>query len=196
LDAARGHDVDCILLAGDVFDHNSVDKATLARTRRVLDSAPCPIVILPGNHDALVAGSVYERMPDGSPAKVAVLGLSSPDSVMFESLDLEVVGEPHRGFDYPPLRLAARARTTRYQVFMAHGQLLREERDRRRSWVFTLDEIRACTADYVALGHWDTQMRLSEDVPAYYSGSPRSAGSALLVTLGAGEPRVLPVPVR
>jgi len=63
---AAEHRVDFILIAGDVFDDHSVSRTDVAvRTFAILEgsSNSCPVFIIPGNHDPLVPGGVWERDP-------------------------------------------------------------------------------------------------------------------------------------
>jgi DNA repair exonuclease SbcCD nuclease subunit len=57
--------VDFILVAGDVFDDHSVSRKDATRAYPLLESsgAACPVFIIPGNHDPLVPGGVWERDP-------------------------------------------------------------------------------------------------------------------------------------
>src|SRR5262249_42340842 len=57
--------VDFILIAGDVFDDQSVSRADSSRAFPILESAPntCPVFIIAGNHDPLVPGGVWDRDP-------------------------------------------------------------------------------------------------------------------------------------
>lgn len=52
---------DLLLVAGDLFDHNRVDEDLLEFVRAQFWRLPIPIVVLPGNHDCLVPGSVFSR---------------------------------------------------------------------------------------------------------------------------------------
>src|SRR2546423_9364547 len=55
--------VDFVLIAGDLFDDAAVDNMTARRAFDILDSFPVPIFVLPGNHDPLQAGGVWEQSP-------------------------------------------------------------------------------------------------------------------------------------
>ncbi len=125
------------------------------------------------------------------PENVHVLGITDAQ-LRLPDLGLAVWGRPH--LDYgdmtplhdPPTRLG------RSQVAMAHGHYVAhrppaEERFR-PSWLIGDDEIAATGADYVALGHWNRAARVgAPHAPAYYSGSPDSAGTVNLVVLEDGE---------
>jgi len=188
LATARAVGADLLLLAGDTFDNNRVRAGTLERTAGMLAAAPMPIVLLPGNHDPALAGSVFHRGGLDEIAGVSVLGLTHPEAVAFPEYGLEIWGHAHVDYeDMPPLR-GPRPRTTRWQVAMAHGHF-EWRRDRanplRPSWLFSEDDIEATAADYLALGHWDRAAAVGDGtVPAYYSGSPELAGTINLIRLG------------
>lgn len=52
-------DVDFILVAGDLFDNNNVDKQLLNTVSKIFQSTSVPIYIIPGNHDPLTLDSLY-----------------------------------------------------------------------------------------------------------------------------------------
>ncbi len=54
-------EVDALLIAGDLFDHNRVPDETIAFTQAQLRRLQRPVVILPGNHDCLYTNAVYDR---------------------------------------------------------------------------------------------------------------------------------------
>lgn len=182
---------DVLLLAGDVFDHNRLPVAFLDEAGRSLAEAGRPLVILPGNHDCLVADSVYRRGRLAEPENVSVLGMSpgtssEEESVIFPRLDLEIWGRPHLEYtDMTPLA-GPRPRSTRWQIAAAHGHWVQGPHDLHRAYRIHDDDIAACGADYVALGHWDRAAEAGDGrVPAYYSGSPSYAGTVNVVRFGA-----------
>jgi DNA repair exonuclease SbcCD nuclease subunit len=200
LATARWLAADVVLLAGDVFEHNRLASDIVARTADVLAEAGMPVVMLPGNHDPAIDGSVYRRGVCRAP-NVCVLGITHAEAVLFPDLDLEVWGNAH--FDYgnaPPLR-TVRPRRTRWQIAMAHGHYdgsLDVGATHRPSWLISDADIAATGADYVALGHWNRAVRVGNGaVKAYYSGSPELAGTVNLVRLAAdGTVEVAREPIR
>ena len=180
---------DVVLLAGDTFESNQLRRAILDRARELLADADCPVVILPGNHDPALAGSVFVRGRFAELPNVSVLGVTHDEAVPFPLLDLEIWGHAHRDYiSMAPLR-GPRPRSTRWQVAMAHGHYeppATRAHPLRPSWVFSDEEIAATAADYLALGHWDRAVRVGDGaVPAYYSGSPDLAQTVNLVRLTA-----------
>jgi DNA repair exonuclease SbcCD nuclease subunit len=185
VDAALELAVDLVLLVGDTFDDNRVGPARVASFVEHLGRLPVPVVVLPGNHDPYMDGSVYHRteLPD----HVTVLTDGSGTSVTFPHLGVELWGRPHLSFaDQRPLQGLPPRGELPFQIALAHGHLVRYEEDLHRSYLITSEEIAACDRDYLALGHWDVQRDVSAGaVTAWYSGSPKRYASSALVTLSA-----------
>jgi DNA repair exonuclease SbcCD nuclease subunit len=59
--------VDVVLVAGDVFETNAVADDTLRRTLNQMQAFKGPWVLLPGNHDAALADSVWTGNRSDSP---------------------------------------------------------------------------------------------------------------------------------
>ncbi len=56
---AKDENCQFMLVSGDAFESNQVDRKTVARALEALKEVPVPVFILPGNHDPLNAASVY-----------------------------------------------------------------------------------------------------------------------------------------
>jgi DNA repair exonuclease SbcCD nuclease subunit len=197
--AANDVSADVLLLAGDTFEHNRLPIGILELATECLSDARLPVVILPGNHDPLTAGSVYERGRLVELPNVHVIGLSRSNSVILESLDLEIWGNAHMDYgDMRPLRDPP-PRRTRWQVAAAHGHIAEPPYPERYrpSWLMSQRDVHGTGADYLALGHWDRSKCISTDpVAAYYSGSPRLTGAVNVVSFfGEGSIRVTRQPV-
>jgi DNA repair exonuclease SbcCD nuclease subunit len=185
LHAAGRLKADVVVLAGDTFDCHRLPIAFLHRAAAVISSAAMPVVLLPGNHDPLVAGAVYHHGALAESANLHVIGLTDEESVLFGDLGLEIWGRPHRDYgDMIPLE-RPRPRSTRWQIALAHGHYMAVP-DRtsrlRPSWLIGDDELAATGADYIALGHWNRPAKVGA-VAAYYSGSPEYAGTVNVVRL-------------
>jgi DNA repair exonuclease SbcCD nuclease subunit len=201
LAAARAHDADIVLLAGDTFDNNRVPAPVLDRAGQLFADAGIPVVILPGNHDPALPNCVFERGRYGSIPSVSIFGITHEEAVAFPGHDLEIWGHAHRDYEnMAPLR-GPRTRTTRWQIAMAHGHYEPPHNlatPLRPSWLFSDEHIAETRADYLALGHWDRPAQVGDgSVPAYYSGSPDLAKTVNVIRLTAeGEVIVSREPLR
>ncbi len=189
LACARASGAAIVLLAGDTFDNNRVPSQVIDRAGRLLADAGMSVVILPGNHDPALPDCIYVRGGYAGIPNVSVLGVTHDEAVAFPAHAVEIWGHAHRDYDnMVPLR-GPRARTTRWQIAVAHGHYEPPHNlatPLRPSWLFSDDAIAATEADYLALGHWDRAVRVGNGVvPAYYSGSPELAQTVNLIRLTA-----------
>lgn len=187
LDAARTVEADLVLLAGDTFDNGRVAPSIGRRAAEMLEQAPMPVVLLPGNHDPAMADSMFHRSGIVDVPNARVIGLTASHSQVLSSLDLEIIGRPHTSYgDMHPLPDAG-PRTSRWQIIMAHGHYVPPEEweeQSHRSWRISDAALAATSADYVALGHWDRPARVGNGhVEAYYSGSPDLARTVNVIRL-------------
>ena len=179
IDFARDVNVDLVLIAGDLFDHNRVDEEAVVFAQDQLQRLDCPAVILPGNHDCLQADGIYRRH-DFSAACENVRVICDPDgqSITFPDLDLRLWGrgmEAHEPGFHPLAHLPARdASPTRWHVAMAHGFFYEDFEAPERSSPILASEIRETDWDYVALGHKHVMADHSQGgVAAWYPGTPQ-----------------------
>ena len=194
LKTARAAAADLVLLSGDVFEHNRLPMDVLRRTAGLLADAPFPVVMLPGNHDPLMPGSVWCRGDLAGVDGVHVLG-ADEEAVRFADFDLTIWGRPHRDYDDMAPLAGPRPRATRWHVAAAHGHFVERrppDGTPAPSWLISRDEIDAAGADYVALGHWNLPRRVGGDrAQAHYSGSPDTAKTVNLARLtGTGNVEV------
>jgi DNA repair exonuclease SbcCD nuclease subunit len=187
LETARAARADIALLVGDIFEHNRLPREIVDQAARVLGDAGMEVVILPGNHDPVMEGSVWHRGALSEPGNVHIIGVTHDAAVPFPDLDLEIWGRPHTDYDdMAPLR-RPRKRRTRWLLAAAHGHYepVPDRRVAARSaWLFGDADIAATGADYLALGHWNRPVRVGNGaVPAWYSGSPEYAGTVNIVRL-------------
>lgn len=194
LKTAHAAAADLVLLSGDVFEHNRLPMDVLRRTAGILADAPFPVVMLPGNHDPLMPGSVWCRGDLAGVDGVHVLG-ADEEAVRFTDFDLTIWGRPHRDYDDMAPLAGPRPRATRWHVAAAHGHFVERkppDGTPAPSWLISRDEIDAAGADYVALGHWNLPRRVGGDrAQAHYSGSPDTAKTVNLARLtGTGNVEV------
>lgn len=187
LNAAREVAADVVLLCGDTFDCHNIPVDLARRAGELVREAGMPVVLLPGNHDPAIEEAIWEPGGLTGVGNLHILGVTHDEGVVFDHLDLEIWGRPHRDYgDMIPLEFT-RARRTRWQIAMAHGHydpVPDRSRRPRASWLIGDDEIHATGADYLALGHWNRAIKVGAgSVPAYYSGSPDYAQTVNIVRL-------------
>lgn len=84
-----------VVVCGDVFETNQVDRQTIRRALDVLRRTAIPVYLLPGNHDPLDAGSVFrsKTFAESRPANVTVLDSEVPVDA---APGVQIVGAPWR----------------------------------------------------------------------------------------------------
>lgn len=187
VDLAVSKEADIIIIAGDLFDHNRIDPATVELALRELLKALVPVIILPGNHDCLIPNSVYQ------PAYFSKLGPNiriftnrEGERFSFPELDLAIWGKPidSYGGDAHPMAGIPPRGAERWQIAVAHGYFASDLTGQFFSFPISQEEITQSGCDYIALGHWETFRCVSNDsVKAYYSGSASDTGIVALVDL-------------
>lgn len=198
-----------VVVTGDVFEHNQVERQTILRACEALKRIPVPVVLLPGNHDALEPGSLWTsaQWTAHAPEHVTVLTDTLPLEIV---PGVEIVGAPWRSRrplsdpaapGYAELKPAP-AGTTR--ILLAHGQLTSLSGG--MSDVPTIDQtaLEAAVADgrlhYVGLGDRHSTTQVTERI--WFSGTQEVTapeethpGNVLRVTIGAGAIEVEPIRV-
>lgn len=169
VELAKREAVDFVLLAGDVFEHHDIDEAVVRKTVAVLDSfAPIPVFVLPGNHDPLLAGGVWDRQ---SWQRVGdhVRLLREATEVLVQD-DVALYPSPLRQKQstldptawMPPREQADR----RIRIGIAHGSL--DMLPERANFPIASTRVDEAGLDYLALGDWHGFVRYGR---AVYSGT-------------------------
>ena len=173
---ARERGAEFIVVAGDVFEHNSLESSTFGRAQEVLRSLPVPVYLLPGNHDPLVADSILARAAevDG----VHVITDSEPVEV---AEDVELIGAPllakHAAEDLCARAVRGLEPTERVRVLVGHGAVegFGEEDTASVIDIGALEPLLGHGAlDYVALGDTHSTHSLGQTGRIWYSGSPET----------------------
>ena len=178
IDCARDVNVDVVLIAGDLFDHNRVSDATVDFAQHQLRRLHCPAVILPGNHDCLQADGIYSRHDfDAACSNVRLIRDPNGQTLTFPDMDLQIWGramEVHEPGFHPLAQLPVpTAGPPHWHVAMAHGFFYEDFEIPERSSPVLASEIRESGRHYVALGHKHVMADHSQDgVTAWYPGTP------------------------
>ena len=201
-EAAQTYSVDFVLVAGDTFEDNGVNRALVQRVADVLSNFAVPVYVLPGNHDPLVPGSVWEHPVWKSTGAVTILREEAPVEVPGGLLYACPVRRKHSDTD--PTAWINASETKEIRIGVAHGTvegIQQEEPD----YPIPRDAAIRAGLDYLALGHWhSTATYPAPDgaVHMAYSGTheatkfgERDSGNVLIVDIpGAGiSPKITPV---
>lgn len=174
LAVARREAVDVVLVVGDLFDSARMSEATLDWTAAQLDALPCPVVILPGNHDVHDDRSVHHRF-DVSSRCARVHFIDDHDGRLVEvpGTDLVVWGRAMAEHEpgYLPFAGLPPAPAGRWSVAAGHGLVMDDGPSHRSSPIFASD-LAAVQWDYVALGHVHRYQEVRDaPTPVRYSGA-------------------------
>ena len=178
--------VDLVIIAGDFFDHNRVDDNLVSFTIEQLRRLPVSVVILPGNHDPLVPGSVYHRVElwkDAGNIRI----FQVPEGETFTLPGLSVWGRPltsYAGMLQPLAGASQNQGGRQWHIAVAHGYYVGSGPPSFSSYDVGWEEIVSSRQDYIALGHVAIfRCVCDEPVKAYYSGGPPICGTVNIVNL-------------
>ncbi len=197
---AKEEDCRFMVVCGDVFESNMVDRKTVLRALEALKDVPVPVYLLPGNHDPLNAASVYRSSTflARKPGHVHVLEDSNPVRV---DGSFEIVGVPWTS-KRPLEDLVSRATGNLepakdiIRICVAHGIVDSLSPDPDDPAAISLGVIEKAIAQkkihYLALGDRHSLTEVGNSGCVWYSGTPESTdynetqpGFALITTINA-----------
>lgn len=152
---AKSEKVDFVVLAGDLFEDHNVDESVVRRTVAVLESfAPIPVFVLPGNHDPLVPGGIWERQ-SWQRIGAHVTLLKNAEEVQFRD-DVVLYPAPlsqKQSTIDPTVSMPSRvAGDERIRIGIAHGSL--DILAKPGNFPITPTRAEDAGLDYLALGDW------------------------------------------
>jgi DNA repair exonuclease SbcCD nuclease subunit len=193
VDRVIEEDADLFLIAGDLFDSNRVHDSGIEFVHRELARVPCPVVLIPGNHDCYDHRSIYKKVDFGS-VGAHVYPLTAEEGATIELPHLHATvwgkGLVEHDHKYRPLAGVPARHRDYWHIGMAHGYFVDEE-EMQRSSLITPEEIAQSGLDYLALGHVHVFTDLCHgETRACYPGTPaplhlgvNDGGSVALITL-------------
>jgi len=196
---ARDHDVDSILVAGDTFEDNAVDRVLVQKAADILAGFGGPVYLIPGNHDPMVPGSVWQHPAWRSHTNLRVLSERKPIGVPGGVLYPCPLFEKHSRKD--PTGWIDRQDADGIALGIAHGSVEGVSQDE-LDYPIARDAPRRAGLDYLALGHWHSTATYADStgvVRMAYSGThettkfgERDSGNALLVEIDqrGAEPQI------
>ena len=200
-EAARDHQADIIVIAGDTFDAETPPAKTINRALRVMADVPnVTWVLMPGNHDSLAAVELWERIAREAPDN---LHLALTPEVIEIGEDLAILPCP------PTVRAPGMDLTAwtahcetpgRIRIGLAHGGVVDFGSEAASPAIIPPNRAETAGLDYLALGDWHGQMQLTPRT--WYAGAPEPdsfkdhpPAGALLVDIAApgAVPHVTPI---
>lgn len=192
---AASEGAQAVLVAGDVFDAQTVSDKTVRQLFQALEGWSGPWVLLPGNHDAALAESVWSRAQRLGVVPPHVHLMLKPEVLLLPEAGLAVLPAPltqrHTHHDLTAWFDAAETPAGLLRVGLAHGSvtgILAEDIDSANP--IAPDRAVRARLDYLALGDWHGARQI--DARTWYSGTPEpdrfrnnEAGLALRVHIDA-----------
>ncbi|MFG1461745.1 DNA repair exonuclease [Xanthobacter sp. DSM 24535] len=185
-----------VLLAGDTFDTETPSSSVLRQALSVMAShATLRWVLLPGNHDSLLAEELWNAIRANLPPNVTLASETAPLPLESGFVLLPAPCNVRRpGRDLTDWMDGAVTPEGSLRVGLAHGPVQTFSEEATGANIIAPDRAARAGLDYLALGDWHGSMRIGERT--WYSGTPEpdrfkhsAPGRALLVTVdGPGAP--------
>lgn len=192
IEVAGAQGVEFVLVAGDTFENNGIDRPTVQKIGDILGAFNGPVYVIPGNHDSLEVGCVWEHPVWSSHPNIHVAReakrIELRDGFLYPC---PVFGASAKEKSDPTLWVEG-AEGRGFRIGLAHGSvqgppaadcclpIARESADR-------------ADLDYLALGHWHSTTTYADrkgNVRMAYSGTheptsfgERNSGNVLVVTI-------------
>jgi len=202
-EVGRAAGAEFVLVAGDVFESNLVERQLVLRALEAMKEAGLPYYLLPGNHDPLAPGSVYlsPLFLGNCPANVFVLdGAPVP---LAEGVTLLSAPWRSKRRQEDPIgeALSAAAGLSGVKILAGHGRCdIFAPNPADSDLIRIADSERAVTegaVQYIALGDRHSLTSLSSSERIWYSGAPEPTeyretdpGFVLLVDLDSDRASV------
>lgn len=199
---AQANDCEFVVVCGDVFEANHLDRQVVVRALEAFADVPLPVFLLPGNHDPLDASSVYLSPSRPLPANVTVLtepglhqlrpGVELVAAPWTSKRPLhDLLGTALSALDPPPPGTV--------RIAVGHGAVDSLSPDRDNPALISVDGLERAPVHYVALGDRHSTTRVGETGRIWYSGAPEATdfdevdpGNVLVVEVDeAGGPPVV-----
>lgn len=180
-DLARTQACAFVVVSGDVFESNHLDRQVVVRSLDAMAVFDVPLYLLPGNHDPINAGSVYrsQTFQDHCPEQVVVL--DSPGVVAVSGTEVELVAAPWDSKrpleDLVGTVCAGLTPVDRpFRVVVGHGAVDEGSPNPNDPALIRLsvaeDAIRSGRVHYVALGDRHSTTEVGRTGRIWYSGTP------------------------
>ncbi|NNG68536.1 DNA repair exonuclease [Rhizobium laguerreae] len=170
--AAREHGAGVILLAGDTFDTETPTPAVLRQALgEMARNTPLRWVLLPGNHDSLLADQLWSAARGVVPDNVILATEAVPLPLGPDVILLPAPCTTRRpGRDLTEWMTGAATADGAIRIGLAHGPIQEFSEDATATNVIAPNRAALAGLDYMALGDWHGSVAV--DARTYYSGAP------------------------
>ncbi len=171
-----------MLVCGDSFESNQVDRKTVARAIEALKEASVPVYLLPGNHDPLNAASVYRSsiFIEKKPAHVHIIENTAPVQVGegFELVGATWLSKRPNGNPIVDLLNALPLAGGIKRLCVGHGIIDIFTPDKEAENVIAVSRLEAAISEgkvhFIALGDRHSLTKVGSGDRIWYSGTPES----------------------
>lgn len=177
---AREHGAEFVVVCGDVFETNQVDRKTVSRALDALASISVPVYLLPGNHDPLDAGSIF-RQPTFTQRRPSHVHVLTSSEILLATPTCELIAAPWTS--KRPLEDLVRRATRELEpargqtrIVVAHGAVDDLSPNRDDPAVIELAAAERALAErrvhYIALGDRHSLTPVGSTRRIWYAGAP------------------------
>lgn len=171
-----------MLVCGDSFESNQVDRKTVARAIEALKEVTVPVYLLPGNHDPLNAASVYcsSTFIEKKPAHVYIIENTVPIQVGdgFELVGAPWLSKRPNGNPIADLLHALPPAGSIKRICVGHGIIDIFTPDKEAENVIMVSKLEAAISEgkvhFIALGDRHSLTKVGSGDRIWYSGTPES----------------------
>ena len=191
-----------MLVCGDSFESNQVDRKTVARAIEALKEVTIPVYLLPGNHDPLNAASVYRSSTfiGKKPSHVHIIENTDPVQVGegFELVGAHWLSKRPNGNPIVDLLNALPPAVGIKRICVGHGIVDIFTPDKDAENVIAVSKLEAAISEgkvhFIALGDRHSLTKVGSGDRIWYSGTPEStdfredhSGFCQIVTMDAAD---------
>lgn len=176
METAKQQNVDVVLIAGDLFDSNRIEKSLVEHTFAAISSiSPIPVVFTAGNHDPLTSDSPF--LGNNLPENLYVI--PTKDSVItLDDLKLKIYGKSFSGvYMQGEPQFSIKPQNDGYRnIMVLHGEASSDLNSDYNS--ITPSFVTNSGMDYIALGHIHKRSEVTNIGKTYfaYCGCPEGQG--------------------
>jgi len=193
IEIAKKNKVDFIIVAGDFFDNNDVDRSLVDTAISIIKMAdPIPVYILPGNHDPLTRDSLYLDSSWDSVSNTTIFKDREPLKIREFNVTL---------YPCPATQKQTRDDLTEWirtsnksiSIGIAHGNLQIEGLIEDPNFPIDPQRVEKSGLDYLALGEWHSLFKYQgkdKVIRTVYPGTPETtkfgetnSGKAVIVEI-------------